>query len=193
MSKFSRTTTRVDAVPSREATARLFAGGTVDADNLRTLPSSTSRELFNRPEPVEGIYETVKACYANRLEDYRRGNWKPLPMRTFEGASHTFSRLLEERIPINHAKFLEKPAEVACAVIPWFFKVPHPTPAQLETFNALWDNDGSLQMTAKRLAPDCEFIPFVVEGPTPKSFVMLCVVMFRFPPNCFKEEGEDPK
>jgi hypothetical protein len=136
---------------------------------------------------LEDLEQMTVEYYITQLDDYLSGRHKANPLRSFDAVAANYQRIVEDRIVANIAEFRRKDAPIAMAMIPRFYRVPHPTKAQQDAFVERWDGGGDLFKAAAEIAAKAapgkrhSFMPFVTRGAHPKMPVMVAIWMIEMP------------
>ena len=166
--------------PREEAEARSKLG--VKTGDFRV--KKDTHEMISK----DGIEQHVQDYYERILNEVKRGELKPVRLGKWESVERYYSKFLLERIPHNLAQFKKSAGHgVKVALIPHSFYAPLPTPSEKETYVARSGiDDGDLFKTVtaeckKHTTDDVTLLPYVIHSLSPKSPLMICVVVVAFP------------
>lgn len=176
MSAYIQTARPVDVSSAAfAAEAARSAAGRKEGD-FRVLDDA--RSYSSDIEAVAGDY------YKRKVLEFRAGQFKPTPMRSFAGAVSHYERFLTERVPLNIANWRKEYAkkdkcDMAVACIPFIYKVPHPTDAERQAYMARWNDDGDLQEKFQAACAGLKvaLLPQIIHGDKPGTMVQFSLLM----------------
>ena len=162
--------------------AETFNNGSRTDGTFRILGDGQARmmKLTNVTDP----FDLVKPYYLKRVAEFRAGTHRPVRLRNFASVITNFDRWLTDRIPENEKACVKNENGNPCwvTIIPFTYRIPHPTDAEVDLWMEKWNDDGELNQTCHTLVQnkDWVFLPTVVYNRSqPNSMVMMTVMMMR--------------
>jgi len=145
-----------------------------------------------------GFQKQATLYYARKAEEIRKGTHVPHKLRTFGAAVEAYIRFLDERVPYNLKVFRDNPAkDMKVTMIPAFYRVPHPTVAEMTAWNSRWDcGTGDLAIKYEAMLPKEEIngvYPVLLMGAHKSHAVMLTLGIWTSGPRIAAEMAENPK
>lgn len=128
--------------------------------------------------------QMVADFYQRRVNEMKRGEYMPTPVRSWNGVVNAYVRCMVDRIPEN-VKRANASDDVSILCIPFCFKAPHPTKQEQEAYMRRYDDEGDLYITVSKEVKKClknkdkqfGIIPWVLSGEHSKSMVMMCLTI----------------
>ena len=147
---------------------------------------------------VESIHQQIQDYYQRLVNEVKRGERNPVRLGKWKSVERHYDEFLLSRIAPNFAQFKKSSSDntgMKVALIPASFTAPHPTEAEKEAYMARWDDDGDLH---KAVMEECRkhtdgticLLPEVVHSLSPKSLLMICVVIMVIPKELVDNMGK---
>jgi hypothetical protein len=147
---------------------------------------------------MDGLHQQVQDYYQRLINEVKRGERNPVRLGKWKSVERHYDEFLLSRIAPNFAQFKKSSSDntgMKVALIPASFTAPHPTEAEKEAYMARWDDDGDLH---KAVMEECRkhtdgticLLPEVVHSLSPKSLLMICVVIMVIPKELVDNMGK---
>jgi hypothetical protein len=164
-------------MPSKAETSQFFSKPSTKKNHIRSIPGSSLK--LDGGDPFRDL---VSQYYAKRVEEIRNGKFRPTPRPSFEAAVAHYSEFVRLRFPDNLAAFKGEGRDMNVAVIPFMYRCPHPTAAQADAWNDLWNDGGSLYEPLIKMMPKGQnvIVPYVLTTPKPSDAVFIAIVVAHF-------------
>lgn len=159
-----------------------------EARSLAGVKNGDFRVKASTPlDTMDALLQQIQDYYQRLVNEVKRGERKPIKLRSWKSVEEASDRFVLERIPQNFAQFKKHiVGDVSVALIPCSFTAPHPTAEEKEAYMAQWDNDGD---RFKKMMAECRkhtndrviLSPQVIHSADPKSLLMVCVAIIVIP------------
>jgi hypothetical protein len=153
-----------------------FYQGSVKDGDHRTLGESAKAAFAASESPFDDM---IGANYAKSVEKIKDKTIVPPKVRRPAMMYTLYHVILRERIPVNYKRLEEAspdPTAARLCVIPFMFRCPHPTKAEVDSWTEKWP---ILRAECEALAPGYKFEPYIIHGNKPTDSVMMAVIMHR--------------
>jgi hypothetical protein len=140
--------------------------GTMDGV-FRVKPTGT------HGDNMESLNQQTLDYYCRRLDEVKRGEFAPTPLRMWSSVVAHFQRFLADRIPENIKQFRKRggSGDMRIALIPFMYRITHPTAKERDAWMKGWDDDGEfLKATMAML--------MTIPTDKPRSYALLPNLIF---------------
>lgn len=153
-----------------------FYQGSTKQDDHRVFGESAAAAMAASETPYDDL---IKATYMKSVEKIKQRIIIPPKVGRAPMMFALYHAILLERLPVNYTRLeaaSPDPTAHRTGVIPFMFRCPHPTKAEIENFMTKWPE---LRTKCEELAPGYVFEPYVMHGNKPSDSVMMAVIMVR--------------